>query len=204
MTDLALSCSCGAVRGRVRDVSPRRGMHVVCYCDDCQCFAHHIGTAAQTLDDAGGTELYQTTPAQVTIDEGAEHVACVRLSPKGLLRFHTTCCGTPVGNQVDMATLAFIGIPRAFIATEDLDAAVGPVRGGVHGRFARGGCPPNAHPKLAPSMMLPTLGMLLGNTLARRAQPSPTRTSSGELRVTPVVLTRDQRDALRAKLTEAE
>ena len=38
--DLPIRCACGAVAGVLRAVSSRRGNRLVCYCDDCQSFAH--------------------------------------------------------------------------------------------------------------------------------------------------------------------
>lgn len=40
--DLPLRCSCGALRGVLRGMSPARGNRVVCYCRDCQAFAHFL------------------------------------------------------------------------------------------------------------------------------------------------------------------
>ena len=39
-TDIAISCACGSLRGTLhcRPADPPR--HLVCYCDDCQAFAH--------------------------------------------------------------------------------------------------------------------------------------------------------------------
>ena len=45
MTNVALSCTCGKVRGTARDVDPAYGNHIVCMCDDCQTYAHHLGRA---------------------------------------------------------------------------------------------------------------------------------------------------------------
>jgi hypothetical protein len=43
--NVTLSCSCGEVRGLVTGVSPNTVNRVVCYCDDCQAFLHHLGRA---------------------------------------------------------------------------------------------------------------------------------------------------------------
>jgi hypothetical protein len=58
----ALSCSCGDVRGLVTSVSPNTVNRVVCYCDDCQAFLHHLGRA-ELLDAQGGTDIIQIAPA---------------------------------------------------------------------------------------------------------------------------------------------
>ena len=93
-----LACSCGAVRGVLRNANARNGSRLVCMCDDCQTYAHHLGRAGDILDAHGGTEVYQTYPARLGFTQGSEPVRCLRLSPKGLMRWHTGCCRTPIGN----------------------------------------------------------------------------------------------------------
>ncbi len=49
-------CRCGEVRGIVTDASPHTANRVVCYCDDCQAFAHRLGRA-DLLDAHGGSDI---------------------------------------------------------------------------------------------------------------------------------------------------
>ena len=58
----------------------------VCYCYDCQAFAHFLVKSEEILDDRGGSEVIQVLPSNVTLTEGVEALACVRLTAKGLLR----------------------------------------------------------------------------------------------------------------------
>lgn len=102
-----LTCSCGAMGWCVRPDAP--GTHVVCYCADCQSFARHLGQTA-LLDPQGGTDIFQTIPADVTLTRGAGHLACLRLGPKGLRRWYAGCCGTPVGNTLPGPGLPFVGL----------------------------------------------------------------------------------------------
>ena len=37
-----LRCHCGKVEGHVADAAPKTVNHAICYCDDCQAFAHHL------------------------------------------------------------------------------------------------------------------------------------------------------------------
>ena len=62
MSRNTLSCSCGEVRGLVTGVSPNTVNRVVCYCDDCQAFLHHLGRA-DLLDAHGGIDIVQVAPA---------------------------------------------------------------------------------------------------------------------------------------------
>jgi hypothetical protein len=60
-TRAELRCRCGEVRGFVADASPRTVNRIVCYCDDCQAFAHRIGRA-DLLDAHGGSDIVQVRP----------------------------------------------------------------------------------------------------------------------------------------------
>src|SRR5215831_10649790 len=104
-----LRCRCGKVRGRVADPSPRTVNRVVCYCDDCQAFAHRLGRA-DLLNTQGGSDIVQVAPAALTFVQGQDRIVGLRLTPKGLYRWHTSCCNTPVGNTLGPA-VPFVGIP---------------------------------------------------------------------------------------------
>lgn len=139
--DLTIRCACGTVRGVVHDLPRRETNRVVCYCDDCQAFAHYLGRA-EVLDAHGGTEAVQMSPAYLEIAEGADELRAMRLTPKGLLRWYTGCCRTPVGNTLATAGLPFLSLVTACVeggAGQDaLDLAIGPIRGRVFGRYAKG------------------------------------------------------------------
>jgi len=109
--DIPLRCSCGRVRGLAKDVSAERGNRLVCMCNDCQAYAHWLGQADTLLDEYGGTDVYPLTPSQMTFTAGADQIRCLRLTPRGLLRWHTECCKTPVGNTLASARVPFVGVP---------------------------------------------------------------------------------------------
>ena len=114
------------------------GTRAVCCCDDCQSFANFLSADTGILDEFGGSEIYQTSQAQVRIHKGLEHLRCVRLSSKGIRRWYTGCCNTPVGNTLS-ASLPFVGVLHTFISSRiDRDAALGPVRAYVQTRHALG------------------------------------------------------------------
>src|SRR6201988_2315539 len=92
---MELRCRCGEVVGRVDNASPQKVNRVVCYCDDCQAFAHQLGRA-DLLNAQGGSDIIQVAPASLTFIKGQNRIAGVRLTPKGLFRWYTTCCNTPV------------------------------------------------------------------------------------------------------------
>jgi hypothetical protein len=153
---ISLKCACGAVQGTVGHVSPKVGNHVVCYCDDCQTFANHLSTAGNILDEWGGTEVYQTAPWNINIHKGAEHLRCLRLTPKGLNRWYTGCCNTPVGNNIS-AKLPFTGVIHTFIdEDEQTESQLGPIMGYHKLEMARGKVPDTIQDK----------GMPTGTTMA--------------------------------------
>lgn len=146
MEKLLLRCSCGFVRGVIRRASPRRGMHAICMCDDCQQYAHLVGVE-RVLDGAGGTEVFQVPPASMAIESGREHIQCVRLSPKGLYRWYAGCCKTPIANTWGPGS-PFAGVVRCFIDAGDhgttADVLMGPILARVQGRFGKPPLPPGS------------------------------------------------------------
>ena len=106
--EVQVRCRCGEVVGVVTNASPQKVNRVICYCDDCQAFAHQLGRA-DLLNAQGGSDIVQVAPASLTFTKGQNRIAGVRLTPKGLFRWHTTCCNTPVGNTLGPA-IPFVGL----------------------------------------------------------------------------------------------
>lgn len=139
-TDLPIKCSCGSFRGVARQISGRAGIRLICYCDDCQSFAQFLGRADEILDTHGGTDIFQTSPAKIEITEGRDHLACMRLTPNGLLRWYADCCKTPVGCTQPTRQVPFVGLIHACMNSEDqsLDEFIGPVSARIQGKYANG------------------------------------------------------------------
>ena len=79
-----LRCRCGALQGHVELEGSSNSM--VCYCQDCQPFARFLGPVDNVLDAQGGSDVVlQLAPLRIKVPQGAEHVALVRLSDKGML-----------------------------------------------------------------------------------------------------------------------
>jgi hypothetical protein len=193
-TTVSIRCRCGQVTGRAEGVSPTNTNRAVCYCVDCQAFAHAIGRA-DLLDPAGGSDIVQLAPAALRIDSGMEHVACLRLSPKGLYRFYSRCCSTPLGNVLN-TRVPFVGIERQAFQGE-LGAAFGPARFTIKEESAT-----RAVPKPSPLRMAAELarvaGLLLGWKLGGRSFPHPFyERGATEPKVPVRLLSRDEREALR-------
>jgi len=137
MTQIALSCRCGDVKGVAENVSPSSGNRVVCCCSDCQAFALHLGRGEDTLDKFGGTEIYQMSQSEFHIQQGLDKLQSMRLSKNGLLRWHTRCCNTPVANTMN-AQMPFVGVIHTMMEDINRDAVLGPVRAFVQTQYAIG------------------------------------------------------------------
>ena len=193
--ELALRCRCGIVSGVMSDVGPSNSNHAVCYCRDCQAFARWLGTPG-VMNERGGTDIVQVSPSQVRWTEGAEHLRCMRLSAKGLLRWYTDCCRTPAGNMVS-ARVPFVGLPR--VAFVDLPShAVAPAIG-VRGNEAQGGVPPGVHARAPLGMIAHASWMMLRWWIGGKGRPSAYfEAETGAPRSKPLVLTPDERATLDA------
>ena len=125
------NCRCGKVR---LVVATGEGARCVCYCRDCRAFHTHLGADAW-LDPAGGMDLWQTIPDRIELVRGAEHLAALRMTERGVLRFHTACCGSPVANLPPKRDMPFAAL--ATRGLEDPDA-VGPVGATISAKSATG------------------------------------------------------------------
>ncbi len=194
--DVEIECRCGKVQGWLRDASPRTVNHVVCYCDDCQAYAHHLGRA-DLLDAHGGTELVQAAPRAVSFDRGTENVKGVHLRPKGLFRWYASCCSTPLGNTAT-PSVPFVGIPCGVLRGLDAPAARETTFGrswGLLGKFAIGE-PPAGSTKPNLRGFAKVARLVLGWKLRGKAWPHPFFERSGAARYAMTTLSRAERDAL--------
>lgn len=139
--DLPVRCTCGAVRGRAVDMHPGAVNHMVCHCRGCRGFAAHMQREVQMLDTHGGVEIFQLSPAALVIEQGIEHIGCIRMTPKGALRWHTRCCRTPIASGLDTRSVPFLSLHPVCIDREalpaPLDDYLGPIRVRANGRFPR-------------------------------------------------------------------
>ena len=133
-----LRCRCGTVQGEL--LRPERTLHAVCYCRDCQAYAHALGEAPAILDDAGGTAVIATHAGNVRFTAGINALACLSLTEKGLLRWYAGCCRTPVANTPRDMRLAYAGVMHNCLASSRtaLADAFGPVRMRVNTSRAKG------------------------------------------------------------------
>jgi hypothetical protein len=199
--DISLRCECGLVTGGATNVDPDRGNRVVCMCDDCQAYAHWLGRADVIMDANGGTDVFQMLPSQVKITAGHEHIRCVRLTEKGLMRWYAGCCKTPMCNTLASSRGPFIGVPHTFMdhASDGCsrEEAVGPILARTQARYGHPPLPPDSHPS-GPLWLIFRFGwQLLRGLLTGGYKPSPVFDASGKPIVEPTVISREERERLR-------
>jgi hypothetical protein len=194
-----LRCRCGTLRGEVSH--PEKVSRGVCYCKDCQAFAHFLGTTDSILDEAGGTDVVATTASHVSFTQGTQALACMSLSEKGMLRWYASCCHTPIGNTPRTMKLAHVGLVHTCLQdpSKPLDEVFGPVRMRVNTQSARG----EDKPKTMPLSMVASLVPFLASLARARLDGSYKRTpffapDRGTPVVVPKVLTPAEREQLAA------
>jgi Family of unknown function (DUF6151) len=195
--DAELSCRCGEVQGCVKDAAPRTVNRVVCYCDDCQAFLHYL-RRPDLFDAHGGTDIVQVAPASLAFHRGTERIVGLRLTPKGLYRWYSGCCHTPLGNTVGPA-IPFVGIvARAFDgAAGGPDAIFGKPLGAIFGKYAIGP-PPEGSTKRNLRIYARAIRMVVGWRLSGRSWPHPFFDRATGLPSRPLTtLLPAERDALR-------
>lgn len=191
MHDLELSCRCGQVKGLATSIDPADGTRVVCYCRDCQAFAHALGQAARVLDAFGGTDIYQLPPARLRILQGQERLQNLRLTETGLYRWYAGCCNTPIGNVVSYR-VPVVGLIHSFIADAGrADEVLGPVRSHVHLGSATRPLPDGItrHSSL-PRYVVHIVGKMLRWKLTGQGSPSPFFDRAGKPLAEPTILHR--------------
>jgi hypothetical protein len=165
-----LQCRCGSIKGFVGN--PQSANRVVCYCKDCQAFARFLGQESETLDAQGGSDIVQTLPKNVTFTQGADAIACMRLSDKGMVRWYAGCCKTPIGNTLENSKISFVGLLHDCLETPErsLENSFGAVRAYANPQGAIG------HPKPKATGMGATIWWLVKTILKARVNGDYKRT----------------------------
>lgn len=187
--DVPLKCFCGTVQGVAKNISPDTGNRIVCYCKDCQAFARYLKHEDDILDEYGGTDIFQLTPAQVQIHQGKDQLHCIRLTPKGLYRWYTECCKTPIGNMMS-AGMPFIGVVRNFIDDDGaLDKNLGPVLFYAFGKSATKTPPDDKNDKGFPfRIMVRAISKMIMAKIRGQHKPNAFFDDAGKPVSEPVIL----------------
>ena len=189
MVDVPLRCDCGVVSGVAKNISPDSGNHIVCYCKDCQAFARFLEHEDIILDEYGGTDIFQITPAQVVIHQGKDQIRCMRLTPRGLYRWYTACCHTPIGNMVSPG-MPFIGVIHNFMDDEGVrEENLGPVKLYAFGYSASNTPPLDKNDRGFPfRFMLRAVYKLLVAKIRGQHKPNPFFDDKGQPVSEPTIL----------------
>ena len=192
---LLLRCACGALRGRF-DATGGVGNRHLCYCDDCQAYARWLGRD-DVMNARGGTDIIQTWPARVRLDVAGPPLARMKLSEKGLNRWYAACCRTPVANTMSSARLPFTGLMRQVVDADDaqINAIFGATHG-IQGRYAIGGCPPDADASASFGVIARSVSTLARGAWSGAHQPSPFFGADGQPSLPALVLDPEARRAL--------
>ncbi|UEX76396.1 DUF6151 family protein [Spiribacter halobius] len=185
---------CGSVGGRIEG----SGLHNrgICHCTDCRAFARFLGKGEEVLDAQGGTEIVQLAQWRLRFERGEEHLAAVRLSTKGILRWYAACCRTPIGNTLPTRRVSVIGLVHACLDAQRLDEDFGNGVAIVHAGSALGSPKPRSHGMLGASARL--IGIIGAALITGRYRRSPLFDDSGAPRVVPRVLTAEELAELKA------
>jgi hypothetical protein len=161
-----LRCRCGTLKGYVSH--PEKVSRGVCYCQDCQAFAHFLGTTGDILDEMGGTDVVATLPKYVAFTQGIETLACMSLSEKGLLRWYASCCKTPIGNTPRNFKVSHVGLVHTCLEDppRTLESSFGPIRMRVNTKRAKG------KPKLMPISTITSVLLFMSSLLRARLNGS--------------------------------
>jgi hypothetical protein len=187
-----LRCRCGEVEGHLDNPARETVNRLVCYCDDCQAYAHYLGRA-ELLDAHGGSDIVQVAPASVSYTRGTDRIVGLRLKPKGLYRWYASCCKTPLGNTIGTA-IPFVGIVAQAFRTPDV---FGPPVGGILGKYAIGAPPPGTT-KPDIRILARAIRKVIGWKLRGQTWPHPFFDRATRAPRYPItVLSHDEREALR-------
>jgi hypothetical protein len=193
---IEVRCRCGQVRGIVVGASPRTVNRVVCYCDDCQAYAHQLGRA-DLLNPKGGSDIVQVAPAALSFTQGQDRIAGLRLTPKGLYRWYAKCCNTPVGNTMS-PSIPFVGIPVQSFDAPRVDDFFGAPVGEIFGKCAVGEPPPGST-RFSPLLFLRAIGKVIGWRFGGKAWPHPFFARDTGAPIYPLtVISKERREALRS------
>jgi hypothetical protein len=198
---MEIQCECGKFRAELVGFPRNTPGRLACYCDDCQTYSQLLGRP-DLLDAAGGTEVVPVYPSELTFVAGREFLMCTQLTPRGMFRWSTSCCNTPVANT--MPGFPWAGLIHRVYNVKDahfLEKTFGPIRSRIKGRFARGIVPKGTSPNIGFRDALAVLPFILKGKLMGKARKSPFFKDDG---VTPIVpprvLAEQERKAIRARL----
>jgi hypothetical protein len=194
-----LRCRCGRLQGEIAE--PSRGTRGVCYCRDCQAFARFLGPPPGMLDTLGGTDVTAVRPHRVSFTQGVEQLACISLSPRGVLRWYAACCRTPIANTPRDWRVPHVGVLHSALegpGAPSLDASFGPVRLRVN-RHGANGVAPRASMLTTAHAIAGFVGSMALTRITGRYRRTPFFSAAGRPRAEPRVLDDAERATVYAR-----
>jgi hypothetical protein len=194
-----IRCRCGRLQAEVS--RPELGTRGICYCRDCQAFAHFLGLPEGMLDPMGGTGIVAVRPRDVSFKSGIANLTCMSLSGQGMLRWYAACCHTPIGNTPRDFRMSHVGLVHTCLRRDGADLAdsFGPVKMSLNRQSARGN-PPSTPAATLVTAIVRYLGALAWSRVSGAYRVNPFfDAETGAPRVAPTVLT----DAERAEIMRA-
>ncbi|WP_163132790.1 DUF6151 family protein [Agarivorans sp. Alg241-V36] len=187
--DVELQCRCGQIKGQIKQVSPSAVKQLVCYCEDCRKFARHLSSEGASLNQYGGSELVLAAPAKVEITEGKQQLACLRLTQKGIYRWYSQCCNTPIANTVSLK-FPLVTVYQDFMPAEQVEKLVNQVEhlGAVNEHQALKPLPEALLGASPRKTKFKLIVKLLGWKLTGKGKPNPFYEDSGRAKVKPSIL----------------
>lgn len=192
---MEIQCDCGKFRAKLTQFPKNTPGRLLCYCDDCQAFLHYL-KRPDLLNENGGTEIIPAYPADINFIAGQEFVKCVRLHSKGMYRFYTSCCFTPIANTDP--TRPWAGINHRMYTTKDatkLDRELGPIKASIMGKYAKGTPPVGTPEKFDFKGMVAVLPFIIKGKVLGKAKNSPFFKNNAAI-VEPKVLTAEERSKI--------
>lgn len=183
-----IQCECGSLLGHIggKGITSR----VICYCSDCQAFAKYLGKSDNILDAHGGTDIVQLAQPRLHITQGLEHLAILRLSSKGLLRWYASCCNTPIGNTLSNPKVSFMGLVHSCLDKTWLETDFGRDVAKVNTESATGEPKPKTSGLFGNVMRFFVIA--LSTLISGKYKNSELFTSDGTPIVIPTILTDEQ------------
>lgn len=185
--DIRFSCNCGQLSGHLADASPQTTVRARCFCSTCR--------AAEVYHDQpdpgeNGVDLVMVDPAKLSFDQGREHVAAIRIFPKGPLRWYAACCGARLFNTAGSARFVFITVSADRIAESE---RLGPEQARAFVKQSNG----KRKHEHGGRLFLPMLGRSLSRFVTGRWRDNPLfDPQTGKPIAKPQILTREERAAI--------
>jgi hypothetical protein len=147
--------------------------------------------------------VIQTRAANVVFTEGREALACMRLTPNGMLRWYSTCCNSPVGNTLANSKISFVGLVHNCLegGGPTVEASFGPVQAYVNTQSAKGGV--KSSPLALAGIILRFIAMVARPRIDGSYKRSPFFTADTAAPiVTPKVLSPGEREQLMSAVVQ--